>query len=300
MKLSEITVGSIDVIKDGEFTFVGNINQDKPKQLSFIENKKYITSLQSSPNISCILIREDLVPFIPEGLGVMVSNNPRKSFYEIHNYLAMKTVFYGMPFETVISDSARVHPTAYVSEMSVRIGNRCHIGPNATILENTVLEDDVIIRAGAVIGTEGFRFERIDKEILPVHHVGGVLIHKRAEIQANTCVASAKFGGDSTEIGEDTKIDNLVHIAHNAVIGKRCMIAASAMVAGSAVIGDDVWIGPNACVSNGLTVGDSAFITMGSVVTRNVAPGQKVTGNFAIDHDKFINHIKEISQPGSS
>lgn len=295
MKLSDIDHKDVEVICEGEFSSLGNISQNKPGQLAFLENEKYLPSLTSSSNITCVLTRRELAPLMPERLGVIVSENPRISYYEIHNFLAKETDFYGKPFDSIISDSAKVHPRAYIAEKNVSIGDGCCIGPNASILENSVLEEDVVIRAGSVIGTEGFRFERIKDGVMPIAHVGGVLIHERAEIQANTCVASAKFGGDFTIIGEDTKIDNLVHIAHNVVLGKRCLIAACALVAGSTVVGDDVWIGPNACISNKLTVGDKAFITMGSVVTRNVAPGQKVTGNFAVDHSKFINFVKSIS-----
>lgn len=295
MKLKEIDINSGKIVSDGDFKSIGNITQNKPKQLSFVENKRYIHILSSSPNITCIITTEELVPFLPEKIGLIISENPRRSFYEIHNYLARKTKFYGLPFDTVLSTSAKIHPTAYVAKNNIRIGENCCIGPNATVLENTILDDDVIIRAGSVIGTEGFRFERIGNEILPVYHVGGVHVHRRVEIQANTCIANAKFGGDYTEIGEDTKIDNLVHIAHNVAIGKRCLIAACAMVAGSAVIGDDVWIGPNACVSNMLTVGNGAFITMGSVVTKDVSSCQKVTGNFAINHNRFLEFIKKIA-----
>jgi UDP-3-O-[3-hydroxymyristoyl] glucosamine N-acyltransferase len=294
MKLSEINTGSIEVIRDGEFESLGNITQNKLKQLSFVEDRRYLSSLPLDSNISCILTTHELAPLVPKSMGIIVSNNPKISFYRIHNHLARNTNFYGLPSKTTIKDSTKIHPKAYVAEEGVCIGENCNVGPNAIILENTILEDDVIIRAGSVIGTEGFRFERVEKEILPIYHIGGVLLHKRVEIQANSCIASAKFGGDFTEIGEDTKIDNLVHIAHNAKIGKRCLIAASAIVAGSSIIGDDVWIGPNACISNKLVVEDNAFITMGSVVTRNVDRGQKVTGNFAIDHDKFIESIKRI------
>ena len=124
-------------------------------------------------------------------------------------------------------------------------------------------------------------------------HAGGVRLGDRVELQANTCVDRAIFGG-FTEIGEDTKCDNLVHIAHNVKIGRRCLLAAQAMIAGSVTIGDDVWIGPSAAVLSEITIGDGAYVTIGSVVTRNVAPGQHVTGNFAIDHDKFIVFLKTI------
>jgi UDP-3-O-[3-hydroxymyristoyl] glucosamine N-acyltransferase len=295
LKLSDVETKSARVAVDGRFFCLGNIDQNKPGQFAFVQSEKYLPKLLESRNISCVLTKKELLPMIPEGMGVMVSEHPMKSYYEIHNRLAGETDFYGRSFETVVGESSRVHPRAYVADNNVRIGERCYIGPNVSILENSVIEDDAIIRAGSVISTEGFRFERLENEILPVLHAGGVLIHRGVEIQANTCVARAKFGGDFTEIGEETKIDNLVHIAHNAKIGKRCMIAASALVAGSTVVGDDVWIGPNATISNKLSVGDRAFITLGSVVTRNVASGEKVTGNFAIDHKRFIDFIKKIS-----
>jgi len=294
MKLSEVENKYVRVLVDGEFSCFGNIDQNKPGQMAFMESAKYLSLLKSCSNIACVITRVELVQMMPQSMGVMVSEQPRRSYYEIHNQLGKKTDFCGQPTKTSIGDSSDVHPRAYVAENNVRIGERCSIGPNVSILENTIIEDDAIIRAGSVIGSEGFRFERFGEEILPVLHVGGVHIHKDVEIQANTCVDRAKFGGDYTEIGESTKIDNLVHIAHNAAIGKRCMIAACALIAGSTVVGDNVWIGPNATISNKLTVGEGAFITMGAVVTRNVLPHEKVSGNFALDHAKFMDFIKSI------
>jgi UDP-3-O-[3-hydroxymyristoyl] glucosamine N-acyltransferase len=294
MKLSEMKDrGSIEIVIDGELESLGVITHNNLKQLVFIEDSKYLPTMLERPNISSVITTEDLVPSIPERLGIGISKNPRESFYEIHNYLAKNTDFYGKSFKTEIASSAKIHPTAYVVERNVCIGERCYVGQNVSILENSILEDNVIIRAGSVIGTEGFEFNRIDREIIPVIHAGGVLLHNRVEIQANCCVSKAVFGG-FTEIGEDTKLDNLIHIAHNVIIGKRCLLAACAMLAGSAKIGDDVWIGPSASVSSGVEIGDGASITIGSVVTKNVAHGQRVTGNFAIDHDKFIAFLKTI------
>ena len=95
------------------------------------------------------------------------------------------------------------------------------------------------------------------------------------------------FGGH-TEIGIDSKLDNLVHIAHSARIGSRCLIAAGAIVAGSARIGDDVWIGPGACVSDHVTIEAGAQITLGSSVFSNVRAGQRVSGNPALEHREFL------------
>lgn len=294
MRLSEIKdKTSIEVVKDGEFKALGILAHDEPEQLGFIEDAKYLPELLVKTNITCIVTTPSLAPSVPEGLGIGVSASPRKAFYEIHNYLARETDFYGKSFNTEIAPTARIHPTAYVAERNVRIGEECEIGPNASILENSTLENNVIVRAGAVIGTEGFQFSRIGKEIIHPIHVGGVLIHSRVELQANCCVSKGLFGG-FTEIGEDTKFDNLVHVAHNVRIGNRCLIVALVFIAGSVTIGDDVWIGPCASIIPGINIGDGAFISVGAVVTKDVAPGQRVTGNFAIDHEKFIAFMRKI------
>lgn len=293
MKLSEVqNKGNMELIRDGRFESLGFVTHNNPKQLVYIEDVKYLPLLRKS-NISSVIITEELVHSIPKQHGIAISKNPRRAFYEIHNYLARNTDFYWKPFKTEIASSATIDPTAYVAERNVRIGERCYIGPNVSILENSILDDDVIIRAGSVIGTEGFEFKRIEEEIMPVIHAGGVLLHNRVEIQANCCVSKSIFGC-FTEIGEDTKLDNMVHIAHNVRIGKRCRLAACAMLAGSVTVGDDVWIGPSASISSEVEIGDGASVTIGSVVTKNVAPGKRVTGNFAIDHDKFITFLKSI------
>ena len=294
MRLSEIANKiPVEIVRDGEFESLGLMTYDNPRQLGYIEDAKYLPALVTKPNVACVIGTQDLASLVPQRIGLAVSEIPRKAFFEIHNYLAQNTDFYWKSFDTKIAGTARIHPTAYVAQKNVRIGQRCEVGPNASILENSILKSDVIIRAGSVIGTEGFEFERIGEETMRVVHAGGVSIHRRVEIQANCCVSKAVFGG-FTKIGEDTKLDNLVHVAHGVVIGKRCLLAACAMIAGSVTIGDDVWVGPSASISSEVVIGDGALVTIGSVVTKDVAPGQRVTGNFAIDHDRFIEFLKTI------
>jgi len=121
---------------------------------------------------------------------------------------------------------------------------------------------------------------------------GRIMIGDRVEIGGNTCVDRGALS--DTVIADDVKIDNLVHIAHNVRIGRCTLIAAGALVAGSSVLGERVWVGPSATISNGLTVGDDAQITLGSVVTRDVPAGGRVSGNFAVSHDRFLSHMRSI------
>jgi len=245
------------------------------------------------PKYSCVITKEELISEIPSNIGVAISPSPMVSFYTIHNHLLKYTDFYGSHFPSVVSDSVIIHPSAYISENNVVIGDNCVIMPHAVILEGSELKTNVTIGSGTVIGGEGFRFIRHEDDIIHIHHAGGVLIHNDVEIQSNSCVCKSVYG-DKTEILERTKIGSLVDISHNVRIGKRCLIVDHAMIAGSARIGNDVWIGTGAIISDQVQIGDNSFVSIGAVVTKNVLPGQKVTGNFAIDHDKFLRFIRTI------
>ena len=118
-----------------------------------------------------------------------------------------------------------------------------------------------------------------------------MVIHRGAEVQSNAVICRSVFQS-VTEIGEETKIGPLAYVAHGVKIGTRCRIASSARICGSSIIGNDVSVGPNAVISNRLHVGDGARISLGSVVVSDVAPGQTVTGNFAIDHARFLSFYK--------
>jgi UDP-3-O-[3-hydroxymyristoyl] glucosamine N-acyltransferase len=129
--------------------------------------------------------------------------------------------------------------------------------------------------------------------MLKVAHGGGVLLRRGAEVHSNSCVDRAVFGG-FTEIGEESVIANLVYVAHNVRVGRRCRVAASAAIGGSTTLGDDVYVGPGASISSEIRVGDGAVVSLGAVVTRHVAAGQRVSGNFAVDHERFIAFMRQI------
>ena len=216
--------------------------------------------------------------------------NPRDMFTEIHLFLLDTGYYYKVPDyrgeSNWISPRASIHP-------NVQIGNHCRIDDFAVIYPNTIIGDDVIIKAAAIIGGDGFQVEIISGRRRIVPHAGGVVLDDNVEIGSLNTIDKGMRSA-FTFIGEDTKINNSVNIGHCVVIGKRCLIGLSAIVTGSAIIGDDVWIGPSACISSEVVVGNRALITIGSVVTKDVAPGQRVTGNFAIDHEKFINFMRKI------
>ena len=290
-----LEVTDVEIMRDGDFDSLGFVTHNRLNQLVFLEDLKFLLKLINNQNISCVITTKDLVEKLPNYMGIAIAENPREIFYKFHNFLATETDFYWKGFPTEISNDAEIDSRAYVAEKNVRIGNAVVVEPGALILERSIIEDDAIIGAGTVIGSKGFEFTLIGKSMMKIHHGGGVLLRRRVEVQSNCCIDRSVFGG-LTELGEDTKLDNLVHIAHNVIIGKRCRLAACAMIAGSVTIGDDVWVGPGTSVSSEVKIGDGANVTIGSVVTKDIEAGQRVTGNFAIAHDKFIHHIKKISR----
>jgi UDP-3-O-[3-hydroxymyristoyl] glucosamine N-acyltransferase len=146
---------------------------------------------------------------------------------------------------------------------------------------------DAVVRAGATLGAEGFEFRKTSGSVLGVKHSGGVVVGDRVEVQNNSVVEKAVYGGD-TRIGDDTKIGGAVLVAHNCQIGKRCLIAGGVTVSGNVVVEDDVWIGPGSVVSNGLLLGAGAHVVIGSVVARSVPAGLSVAGNFAVEQGTFL------------
>lgn len=291
--LSELApLTSMVVVRDGQISDLGMLNSSGSAMLVPFFDPKYLRQLTASDNISAVLTAPELVYLIPNRLAVATSNDPLSAFFSLHVNLC-QSEFYWRSFKSKISASAKLHPASFVAERDVEIGDRTVIAPGAVVLERSVIGADVVIHPGVVIGTEGFEVRQVFGTQSVIPHAGGVRIGDRVQLQANTCVSRALFR-DFTEIGDDSAVDNLVHVGHGVRIGHRCRIASCTNIAGSVTIDDDVWIGPNSTLSNGLHIGKKAQISLGAVVTRDVAPGSRVSGNFAVEHSKFLQFIRQI------
>jgi UDP-3-O-[3-hydroxymyristoyl] glucosamine N-acyltransferase len=162
-----------------------------------------------------------------------------------------------------------------------RLGKNCRLDSNVVVYHNCTIGDNVIIQANSTIGSIGFGYSCIDGVHRLIPHNGGVVIEDFVEIGANCCVDRAKFG--STVIGAGTKIDNLVQIAHNVVIGKCCLIAGLVGIAGSSKIGNGVVLGGQVGLGDNIEVGDGVMVGAQSGVTRSVPAGRQVLGTPATE-----------------
>jgi UDP-3-O-[3-hydroxymyristoyl] glucosamine N-acyltransferase len=212
------------------------------------------------------------------------SDAPRRSFIRALSVVRPPaTPTPGVHPTAVIDPTASIDPTALVGAHCV-IGAHSVIGPNVVLHPHVVIGWDVHIGAdttvfaGTVVGADGFGYERdTDGTVLKFPHLGGVRIGRGVEIGANTCVDRGTLG--HTVIDDDARVDNLVHVAHNARVGKRAFVIALSMIGGSTVVDDDAWIAPGTALMNGITIGQRATVGLGAVVVRSVEPDAVVMGN---------------------
>jgi UDP-3-O-[3-hydroxymyristoyl] glucosamine N-acyltransferase len=228
-----------------------------------------------------ILCKKPLTRDTMTNKTLIAVTNPRLSF------LRIVRSFFQPPHPSGIHPAAVIDPRAKLSS-NIYIGPFTHVGQcsigegtviygNIHIYANTRIGRNVIIHAGAVIGADGFGFEKNEGgEWEKFPHIGGVIIEDNVEIGANTCIDRGTLG--DTILREGVKTDNLVHIAHNVVVGRRSLVIAHAMVAGSVRIGEDAWIAPSACIKEKTRIGNRSIVGLSTLVLKDVPDDVTVAG----------------------
>jgi UDP-3-O-[3-hydroxymyristoyl] glucosamine N-acyltransferase len=156
------------------------------------------------------------------------------------------------------------------------IGENCELHPNVVIRERCILGNRVTIHSGSVIGSDGFGYEMYEGRHVKIEQVGIVQIEDDVEIGSCTTIDRARFG--RTLIGEGTKIDNLVQIGHNCVLGKHCIIVSQTGISGSTRIGNNVTMGGQVGVAGHLVIGDKVMLFAKSGVTKSIPDAGAYTG----------------------
>jgi len=181
----------------------------------------------------------------------------------------------------VIGDNTVIYPGCYIGH-NTRIGSDTLIYANVSIRESVTIGNRVVIQSGAVIGSDGFGFITQEGRHQRIPQIGTVVVEDDVEIGANVTVDRARF--DKTVIGKGTKIDNLVQIAHNVVIGQNCIIVAQVGISGSTTIGNNVTLAGQAGLAGHITVGDNATVAARAGVSKSVPSGTLVSGYPAKPH----------------
>lgn len=193
----------------------------------------------------------------------------------------------------VIGDSTLIDAQCYIGN-GARLGKNCRIFPRVVIMDKTIIGDNVIIHPGAVIGSDGYKYEVIDGVRTKIPQIGRVVIEDDVEIGANTCIDRATF--TETRIGKSTKIDNLVHIAHNVSIGSNCLIIAQVGIAGSSVIGNNCILAGQVGVADNIKIGNNVQLGAKCGVHRNIPDNQQMLGIPAMPAKQFARVIAALQK----
>ncbi len=297
------------VVGDGSIVLSGvaGIKEAGPGQLTFLSNPKYERYLAETAASAVLVSDEQSSAAESNGKPLLVVENAYGAFARAMEIFAdaAPTVAPGVHPSAVVDDTAKlgadaavganvvimddavlgdrviVHPGAYLGR-GVVVGADTVIHPNTTVREACRIGERVIVHSGTVIGSDGFGFAREGDVCRKVPQVGIVVVEDDVEIGSNVCIDRATIG--TTRIGRGTKIDNLVQIAHNVVIGEGALVVAQVGISGSTEVGNNVVLGGQAGVVGHIRIGDGVMVGAQSGVTRSIAAGERVSGYPARKH----------------
>ena len=289
--INQIVFEGVAPIKEAKETHLVWINPSKPdkQELAKYTKAKFIITDSS---LDC---------HNPELAGkvFIIVKDPKLNYLRIvKNFFDHKPAF-GIHPTAWIHPEAEIHPETfigpfvYIGKSKIDAGSvvhgHCHIYDGVTIGKN------VIIHAGCVVGSDGYGYARNDRgELEKFPHIGGVVIEDNVDVGANTCIDRGTLG--DTIVREGAKIDNLVHIAHNVVVGRHAAVIANAMIGGSTVIGDYGWVAPSVSLMNGINIGFKSTAGLGAVVTKDIPEGETWAGIPARPLDEFIEIQKKLKK----
>ena len=288
-------VASIEDAREGEITFVAN-----PKYLSRLGQTR-ASAVIVSPEVTSgekpllcvknpylafakILTLFSQKPYLPKGVDSNAWVSPTAQLGKD------LTVF---PFVYIgdrcrIGDRVTLHPGVYVGEES-SIGDDSILHPNVSVYPGMVIGKRVILHSGVVVGSDGFGYAKEGKKNLKIPQVGKVEIEDDVEIGSNTSIDRGALG--NTIIRRGVKIDNLVQIAHNVLIGEDSIIVAQVGIAGSTKIGSNVTLAGQVGLAGHLQIGDNVLVGAQSGVGQDLSPGQAFSGSPAIPHREWLRMV---------
>jgi UDP-3-O-[3-hydroxymyristoyl] glucosamine N-acyltransferase len=285
---------------DSSYTGMAALDAAGPGDVSFLGNEKYHSQFMLTKAGAVIVPRG--VTGGPADAAIIAVDNPTLAFSTVVRHFAAAC----RRFTPGVSAHASVDPSAVLDPQKVLIhagavimagarvgdgseigsnsvvgedaviGRDCQVMANATVRERCVLGDRVILQPGVVIGSDGYGYELVGGRHVKIEQVGIVEIHDDVEIGANTTIDRARFG--KTIIGEGTKIDNLVQIGHNCVIGKHCLIVALCGISGSTRLGDYVTMAGQCGTAGHVCIGDNISLAGRSGVTTSLLGGGVYSG----------------------
>ncbi|SEK54664.1 UDP-3-O-[3-hydroxymyristoyl] glucosamine N-acyltransferase [Aquimarina amphilecti] len=287
------TIISSEFIGDEDFPVLGmnEIHVVTPGDIVFVDHPKYYDKALES-DATVVLINKKVS--CPEGKALLISDDPFRDFNKLTTYFK--------PFEkatSIISNTAKigtntvVQPGVFVGN-NVIIGDNCLIHSNVSLYDNTVIGNNVTIHSGTVLGADAFYYKKRPEGFDKLISGGRVVIGDNVDL-GTLCTIDRGVTGDTT-IQEGSKIDNQVHIGHDTVIGKKCLIASQVGIAGCVVIEDEVTLWGQVGVTSGITIGSKAVVSAQSGISKSLEGNKSYFGTPADDFRKKYKEIAAIRQ----
>ncbi|MBN3040764.1 MAG: UDP-3-O-(3-hydroxymyristoyl)glucosamine N-acyltransferase [Candidatus Omnitrophica bacterium] len=318
-EIADLVDGELIGDPEAIITGISGIKEAKEGDITFLANSKY-SCLMNTTKASAVITARDVGDFHK---ALIKTENPSVAFTKVVGLVAPNDIKHpeGIHPTALVSPQAKLGKNVSVGAYTIiedgseigedtviyggcyigrnsKLGKDCLVYPHVAIRERVEISNRVIIHCGAVIGSDGFGFAMVRGIQKKIPQIGSVLIEDDVEIGANVTIDRARF--DKTVIGQGTKIDNLVQIAHNVVTGENCIIVAQAGVSGSTVLGKGVILAGQAGVVGHIRIGDKAIVAAQAGVTKSVLPDTKVSGYPAKPHSEAkrvnacIQHLPEL------
>ena len=270
---------------------MNEIHVVEPGDIVFVDHPKYYDkALQSAATV--VLINKEVD--CPEGKALLISDDPFRDFNKLTNHFRPFR-----PSSAAISESAEIgegtiiQPNVFVGN-HVTIGKNCVIHPNVVIYDHCVIGDNVIIHAGTTIGADAFYFKKRPEGFDQLISGGRVVIENNVSIGAQ-CTIDRGVTGD-TKIGEGTKMDNMVHIGHDTVIGKKCLFAAQVGIAGCVIIEDEVTLWGQVGSTSGIRVGARAVVLGQTGISKSLEGGKTYFGSPAEESREKMKQLANVKR----
>ena len=271
-------------VGDENFQIFGTneIHRVKKGEIVFVNHPKYYDkALHSEATI--ILIDKEVA--CPEGKVLLVSDDPFRDFNKINDHFTGIQTFETTGNNLSIGENCKIHPSVIIGN-DVKIGDNCMIFPNVVIGDRTVIGNNCIIQAGTVLGGDAFYYNKNAEGFRKMLSVGNVILEDEVEIGVNCCIDRGVT--DSTIIKKGSKLDNLIQIGHDTVLGERTLVASGAMIAGCCIIEDDVQVWGQVGMASGKRVGKGAVLLGKTGVNRDLEGGKTYFGSLAEEFREYL------------
>ncbi len=267
-------IGNPDAVATG----INEIHRVEPGDLVFVDHPKYYNKCLQSPATFIIINNKDLT--IPQGKALLVVDEPFEAYLTIADHFRpFKAATQAVSTTAKIGEGTVIMPNVFIGH-HVTIGSNCVIHPNVTIVDYTHIGNNVIIQAGTVVGSDAFYYNtKKNREVWykRMKSCGNVVIEDEVEIGAGCTIDRGVTA--ETIIGKGTKLDNMVHIGHDNIIGRNCLFAAQVAIAGGTTIEDGVILWGQVGVSKTLTIGANAVVYAQSGVGKDLESGKAYWGS---------------------